>query len=83
LSRIGGTALKNLHRVLDRHVEHVGDGEALELHLERFAVVAFAVAFLARDIDVGEEVHLDLDQAVALALLAAPPLTLKLKRPGL
>ena len=43
---------------------------ALELHLERFAVVAFAVARLARHVDVGEEVHLDLDQAVALARLA-------------
>ena len=56
---------------------------ALVLHLQGFAVVAFAVAHVARHVDVRQEVHLDLDHAVALAGLAAPPLTLKLKRPGL
>ena len=58
-------------RLLDRHLEHVGDRLALEAHLERLAVVALAVAGLARDVDVGQEVHLDLDRAVALAGLAA------------
>ena len=57
-----------------RHVEHVGDRVALELHLQRLAVVAGAVAHVAGDVDVGQEVHLDLDQAVALARLAAAAL---------
>ena len=65
---------EELDRLLDGHVEHVGDRLALELHLERLAVVALALADLAGDVDVGQEVHLDLDDAVALALLAAPAL---------
>ena len=58
-------------RLLDRHREHVRDRLPLEAHLERLAVVARALAGLARDVDVREEVHLDLDRPVALARLAA------------
>src|SRR3546814_13035491 len=54
-----------------------------DLHLERFAVVAFAVARLARHIDVGQEVHLDLDQPVAGAGLAPPALDVEAEPPGL
>ena len=66
--------LEELRALLHRHVEHVGDRLVLELHLQRLAVVALALAFLAGDVDVGQEVHLDLDDAVALAGLAAPAL---------
>ena len=65
---------EELERLLDRHLEHVGDRLALEPHLERLAVVALALADLARDVDVGQEVHLDLDGAVAAARLAAAAL---------
>src|SRR5581483_9019457 len=58
-------------RLLDGHLEDVRDRLALEAHLERLAVVPAAVARLARDVDVRQEVHLDLDLAVALARLAA------------
>ncbi len=34
-------------RFVDGHLEHVGDALAAELHLERFAVVATALAHLA------------------------------------
>ena len=47
---------------------------ALERDLERLAVVALALADVAGDVDVGQEVHLDLDDAVALAGLAAAAL---------
>src|SRR5579875_296729 len=57
---------------LDRHVEHVGDALALEPDFERLAIVALALADVALDVDVGQEVHFDLDDAVALAGLAAP-----------
>jgi hypothetical protein len=40
--------------------------------LERLAVVASAVADVAVHVDVGQEVHLDLDRAVSGARLAAP-----------
>ena len=60
--------------LLDRHVEHLGDRLALVVHLERLAVVAGPVAHLAGHVDVGQEVHLDLDRAVAGAVLAAAAL---------
>ena len=56
---------------------------ALELHLERLAVVALAVADVAGDVDVGEEVHLDLEEAVALARLAAAALDVEREAAGL
>ena len=65
---------EELERLLDRHLEHVGDRLALEADVERLAVVALAVALLARDVDVRQEVHLDLDLPVAAADLAAPAL---------
>jgi hypothetical protein len=43
---------EELERLLDRHLEHVGDRLALEADVERLAVVALAVALLARDVDV-------------------------------
>ena len=69
-----GDRLEELRRLLDRHVQHFGDGLALVVHLQGLAVVARAVADLARHVDVGQEVHLDLDGAVARARLAAAAL---------
>src|SRR5690606_35433607 len=66
--------LEKDRRIIHRHVEDVGDGLVLELDLQRLAVVALALADIALDIDIGQEVHLDLDHAVALARLAAPAL---------
>src|SRR5439155_5842851 len=47
------------------------------------AVVAGAVAHVAGHVDVGQEVHLDLDEAVALARLAAAPLDVEGEAAGL
>ena len=55
----------------DGHVEDVGDRLALVRDFECLAVVAFAVADLAGHEDIGQEVHLDLDDALALAGFAA------------
>ena len=78
-----GDRLEQLGRLLDVHVEHVGDRMALELHLQRLAVVARAVADVAGDVDVGQEVHLDLDEAVALARLAPSALDVEAEAAGL
>ena len=59
---------------LHRHVEHIGNRLALEQYFQRLAVVALAVADIAGDVDIGQEVHLDLDDTIALAGLAAPAL---------
>ena len=69
--------------LLDRHLQHVADVAALEADLERLAVVALAVALLAGDVDVGQEVHLDLDLAVAAADLAAAALDVEAEAAGL
>ena len=63
--------LEQLQRVLDGHLQHVVDVVALVEDLQRLAVVALAVADVAGHVDVGQEVHFDLDQAVALAGFAA------------
>ena len=68
-------------RLLDGHVEDLGDRVALVLHLERLAVVALAAADVALHVDVGHEVHLDLDLPVALARLAAPALHVEREPP--
>ena len=69
--------------LLDAHLEHLGDVLALVADLERLAVVALAVADLAGHVDVGQEVHLDLDLAVALAGLAAAALDVEAEAAGL
>ena len=78
-----GDVLEEDDRLLDGHVEHVGDRLALEADVERFLVVALAVALLARHVDVGQEVHLDLDLPVAAADLAAPALDVEREAPRL
>jgi hypothetical protein len=52
------------------------------VHLERLAVVAGAGADLARDVDVRQEVHLDLDGAVTGAGLAAAALDVEAEPAG-
>ena len=79
----GRHGLEELLRVFDCHVEHVCDRLALELDLERFAVVALSTTGFAGHVYVRQEVHLDLDDAVALAGLAPPALDVEAEPPGL
>ena len=66
--------LDERQRLIDGQLEHFGDRLAAVFDLQRLAVVAAALAFLAGDVHVGQEVHLDRDHAVALARLAAAAL---------
>ena len=66
-----GDVSEELHRRIDRHVEDVGDGLALEAHLEGLSIVATPVTSLAGSEDVGEEVHLDGLVAIPRAGLTA------------
>ena len=70
--------LQQRQRLIDGQVEDVGDRLAAILDLQRFAVVAPPLALLAGHVDVGQEVHLDRDDAVPLAGLA--PATLHVER---
>ncbi len=62
---------EELEAIGDRHVQDVGDAHALEQDLERVPVVPSALAHFTRHVHVRQEVHLDLDRAVAGAGLAA------------
>src|SRR5207244_7349794 len=61
-------------RLIDREIEDVRNRLPAVLDLERLAVVPASLALLARHVDVRQEMHLDRDDAVALARLAAPAL---------
>lgn len=69
--------LEELSGLADRHVEDVADGLAVVLHLECFAIIAFAVAFLAFHIDIRKEVHLDLQGAVTVTGFATAALDIE------
>ena len=58
-------------RFLDRHVEDVVDVAALVLDVEDGIFVTSSVAFFAGKFDVGEELHLDSNGAIAFADVAA------------
>lgn len=86
----GAQAPRRGRRVLEEHgggldgeVEHPGDGEAPQPHLERLGVVAGSVAVGAGRVRTGQEEQLDGDEPLALAGLAPAPGTLKEKRPAL
>ncbi len=70
-------------RMVDRHIQHVGDAITLELHLQGLAVEALAVADITRHIDIGQELHLDAQLTLALAGLAAPAMHVEGETPGL
>src|SRR6185436_4290708 len=53
-------------RLLDRHLEHFLDVAALVLNFERFTVVAPPMTHIAWNVDVGQKMHLHLEDAVAL-----------------
>ena len=59
-------------RLFRRHVEQVGNGNALVFHRQRLGVIAPAAAHFAGHENVGEEIHLDAPQPLALARFAAP-----------
>ena len=77
-----GDVLKQRQDVGHGGFQHVGDGLALEEHLQSFLVVAPPAADFAGDVHVGQKVHLDRAQAVALASLAAPALDVEAEAPG-
>ena len=75
--------LKQLAPLLDGERQDLGDVEPLVAHGERLAVVALAAADLAWHVEVGQEVHLDLDLPLAGAGLAATALDVEPEAAGL
>src|SRR5690606_10217293 len=81
LARNGRYRLEEGERLLDRHLQHLLDAAPLVADLEGLAVVALAMADIAGHVHVGQEVHLDLDQPVALAGFAATAADVEGKTP--
>src|SRR5712671_6980436 len=71
-----------LKGVEHRHIEDLSDALALVLYFERVAVVALARTYFAGDINVGQEVHFDADDAIALTRLAASALDVEREAAG-
>src|SRR4029078_9290829 len=76
-----GDVLEQPERFLDVHLQHFMDVLAAPADFERLAVVALALADIAGHVDIGQEVHLDLDEAVTLAGLAASTLDVEAEAP--
>ncbi|MNC34463.1 hypothetical protein D3C75_828980 [compost metagenome] len=74
LARHRRNGVEEFAGIFHRHLEDLVDVLALVLHLQGLAVVALALADVARHVDIRQEVHLHLDDAIPLARLAAPPL---------
>src|SRR6185369_9404297 len=75
--------LEEIDPFLDRHLQYIGNRLPLEGDVERLAVVALALALVALHIDIGQEVHLDLDDTVALAGLTTAALHVEGEATGL
>ena len=65
---------KESYTLFYRHFKHIVNVLASVVNLERFTVIAFALADLARYIYIGQEVHFYLVDTVALAGFAASAL---------
>src|SRR5271156_3350350 len=70
-----------LDRVEHRHVKDFRDALALVKDFHGVAVVALAAADFAGDINIGQEMHLDANNAVTLASLAAAALDVEGETP--
>ena len=75
--------LEELGGLFDLHVEHVGDRAVAVADFERLAIEPLSFAHRARDVEVGQEVHLDPPLPLALALLASPALDVETEPAGL
>ena len=70
----GGYIFKKYHRLLDSHFQNVRDIFPFIAYLKCLAVIALSVADFAGYIYIREEMHLNLDDAVARAGLTASAL---------
>ena len=79
LARNCGDGFKENQSIFHGHFQHLMDILALVPYLQRFPVVALALADVAGHIDVRQEMHFYLGHAVTLAGLAASALDVEAK----
>src|SRR5438270_10570205 len=70
-------------RFIDTHIKHIRDVFAFVGDLERLPVVAAAMADFALDVNVGQEMHLDFDEAAALAIFAPATFDIETETTGI
>ena len=58
---------EELQRLTDAHIQYIENALILIFHFQSFPVVPASLADLARNIDIRQEMHLDLDNPVAAA----------------
>src|SRR6218665_3592787 len=73
---------KKFRGLANRPLQNFRDVLAFVVHLEGFSVVPFSAAYLAGNVNVREEVHLNLDRAVARARFAATALHIEAESTG-
>src|SRR4030095_204272 len=73
---------KKARRLIDSHVQNVSDVFSFVGDLQCLAVVAAATADFARDIPIGEKMHLDLFHAVAFARFASTAFDIEAETTG-
>ncbi len=66
----GSYGFEERRRLLHSHFQHVGNRLAFILYFKRFAVVPLTAAHLAGDKNIGQEVHCNLQNTVALTVFA-------------
>ena len=65
---------EELDRLIDGHLQQVIDARPFEQHIQHLLLEPLAVAAVAREGDVGHELHLDRDLSLSLALFATASL---------
>jgi hypothetical protein len=78
----GRNRFEQFQGVFHGHFQYVVDGVAFVKDVQCFPVVSFAVADIAGHIHIGQEVHFDFDQAIALAGFAAATAHVEAEAPG-
>ncbi len=72
-----GNVFEKFYRIIDRHVQDLSDIFLLVVDFQGFTVIAGAMANFAGNIDIRQEVHLNLDDAITATCLTAAALDIK------
>ena len=54
-----GHRIEERPTLVDAHLQHIADRHSLEAHFQRLPIEPLSAAFLAGDVQVGQEVHGD------------------------
>ena len=66
-----GKFSKNSARLVDPHIQHVGDRAIAVANFQRLPIESLPFADRADDVEIGEKIHFDPPQSLALALFAS------------